>query len=72
MLYICYKSKEERIPPEMTIQECVYYTIFYVHSLLLYIVPVNYTKLLYGHKDSLKIIKYNATNSQYAFNHYST
>ena len=31
----------------MTIQECVYYTIFSVHSLLLYIVSVTYTKFLY-------------------------
>ena len=45
MFYICYKSKN--IPPEMTIQECVYYTIFSVHSLLQYIVSVTYTKFLY-------------------------
>ena len=31
----------------MTIQECVYYTIFSVHSLLQYIVSVTYTKFLY-------------------------
>ena len=31
----------------MTIQECVYYTIFSVHSLLQYIVPVTYTKFLH-------------------------
>ena len=31
----------------MTIQECVYYTIFRVHSLLQYNVSVTYTKLLY-------------------------
>ena len=31
----------------MTIQECLYYTIFSVHSLLQYIVPVTYTKFLY-------------------------
>ena len=35
------------IPPEMTIQEWVYYTIFSVHSLLQYIVSVTYTKFLY-------------------------
>ena len=35
------------MPPEMTIQECVYYTIFSVHSLLQYIVSVTYTKFLY-------------------------
>ena len=31
----------------MTIQECVYFTIFSVHSLLQYIVSVTNTKLLY-------------------------
>ena len=31
----------------MTIQECVYYTIFSVHYLLQYIVSVTYTKFLY-------------------------
>ena len=31
----------------MTIQECVYYTIFSVHSLLQNIVSVTYTKFLY-------------------------
>ena len=45
MFYIC--SKTKNIPPEMTIQECVHYTIFSVHSLLQYIVSVTYTKFLY-------------------------
>ena len=31
----------------MTIQECVYYTIFTVHYLLQYIVSVTYIKFLY-------------------------
>ena len=31
----------------MTSQECVYYTIFSVYSLLQYIVSVTYTKFLY-------------------------
>ena len=31
----------------MAIHECVYYTIFNVHSLWQYIVSVTYTKLLY-------------------------
>ena len=31
----------------MTIQECVYYTLFSVHSLLQYFVSVTYTKFLY-------------------------
>ena len=35
------------MPPELTIQECVYYTIFSEHSLLQYTVPVTYTKFLY-------------------------
>ena len=36
-----------QIPPEMTIQNCVYYKVFSVHSLLQYIVSVTYTKFLY-------------------------
>ena len=40
-------NQRKNIPPEMTIQECVYYKIFSVHSLLQYIVSVTYTKLLY-------------------------
>ena len=31
----------------MTIQECVYYTIFGVHSLMQYIVSATYTKYLF-------------------------
>ena len=31
----------------MTIQECVYYTIFSVHSMLQYIVSVTYTTFVY-------------------------
>ena len=34
-------------PPEMTIQKCVYYTMFSVLPLLQYIVSVTYTKFLY-------------------------
>ena len=40
-------NQRKNIPPEMTIQECVYFTIFSVHSLLQYIVSVTNTKLLY-------------------------
>ena len=39
MLYIFTKQRKN-IPPEKAIQECVYYTIFSVHSLLQYIVSV--------------------------------
>ena len=46
MFYIV-TNQRKNIPPEMTIQECVYYTIFSVHSLLQYIVSVTYTKFLY-------------------------
>ena len=46
MFYTSYKSKKN-IPPEMTIQECLYYTIFSVHFLLQYIVSVTCTKFLY-------------------------
>ena len=40
-------NQRKNILPEMTIQECVYYTIFNVRSLLQYIVSVTYTKFLY-------------------------
>ena len=46
MFYI-FTHQRKNTPPEMTIQECVYYTIFSVHSLLQYIVSVAYTKFLY-------------------------
>ena len=45
MFYIFYKSKKN-IPSKMTIQECVYYTIFSILSLLQYIVSVTYSKFL--------------------------
>ena len=41
------KNQRKNMPFEMTIQECVYYTIFSVHTLLQYIVSVTYTKFLY-------------------------
>ena len=47
IFYIFFTNQRKNIPPEMSIQECVYYTIFSVHSLLLYIVSVTYTKFLY-------------------------
>ena len=52
MFYICYKSKKEHTTWNdnsgmRVFQECVYYTIFSVHSLLQYIVSVTYTKFLY-------------------------
>ena len=40
-------NQRKNIPPEMAIQECVYYTLFSVHSLLQYIVSATYTKFLY-------------------------
>ena len=40
-------NQRKNIPPEMTIQKCVYYTLFSVHSLLQYIVSVTCTKFLY-------------------------
>ena len=40
-------SQRKNIPPEMTIHECMHYTIFSVHSLLQYIVSVTYAKFLY-------------------------
>ena len=43
----CVTNQRKNIPPEMTIQECVYFTIFSVHSLLQYIVSVTNTRLLY-------------------------
>ena len=51
-MYFChvlhlFTNQRKNIPPEMAIQECVYYTIFSEHSLLQYIVSVTYTKFLY-------------------------
>ena len=40
-------NQRKNKPPGMAIQECVYYTIFSVHSLLQYNVSVTYTKFLY-------------------------
>ena len=40
-------NQRKDIPPEMTFQQCVYYTFFSVHSLLQYVVSVTYTKFLY-------------------------
>ena len=42
-----FTNQRKDIPPEMTFQECVYYTIFSAHSLLQYIVSVAFTKFLY-------------------------
>ena len=47
MFYFFFTNQRMNIPPEMTIQECVHYTIVSVHSLLQYIVSVAYTKFLY-------------------------
>ena len=61
------------MPPEMTIQECVYYTVFSVHSLLQYTVSVTYTKFLYmDMRIALKSLNEMQQNSQYAFSHYRT
>ena len=46
-LFTFVTNQRKNIPPEMTIQECVYYTLFSVHSLLQYIVSVTYTTFLY-------------------------
>ena len=40
-------NQRKNLPPEITIQECVYYTIFSQHSLLKYFVSVTFTKFLY-------------------------
>ena len=47
MFNIFFTNQRKNIPPEVAIQECVYYTIFSKHSLLQYIVSVTYTKFLY-------------------------
>ena len=66
-------NQRKNIPPEMTIQECVYYTIFSVHSLLQYIVSVTYTKFLYmGMTIALKSLNEIKANSQNAFTNYTT
>ena len=54
----------------MTIQECVYCTIFSVHSLLQYIVSVTYTKFLYMDM-TIALESFNEMQ-QTAFNHYTT
>ena len=46
-MFVMFTNQRKNIPPEMAIQECVYNTIFSVHSLLQYIVSVTYTKFLY-------------------------
>ena len=46
MFYI-FTNQRKNFPPEMTIKDCVYYTIFRLHSLLQYVVSVTYTKFLY-------------------------
>ena len=48
-------NQRKNIPPAMTIQECVYYTLFSVHSLLQYIVSVICSKFLY--MDMTKALK---------------
>ena len=39
-------NQRKNTPPEMTIKERVYYTIFSVQSLLQYVLSVTYTKFL--------------------------
>ena len=46
-MFYFFTNQRKNIPPELTIQECVYLIIFRVHSLLQYIVSVTYTKLFY-------------------------
>ena len=46
MFYIV-TIQRKNIPPEMAIQECVFDTIFSIHSVLQYIVSVTYSKFLY-------------------------
>ena len=56
MFYI-FTNQRKNIPPEMAIQESVYYTIISVHSQLQYIVSVTYTKFLYmGMTIALKLL----------------
>ena len=47
VMYTFVTNQRKNTPLEMAIQECVYYTIFSVHSLLQFIVSVTYTKFLY-------------------------
>ena len=57
----------------MAIQECVYYTIFSIHSLLLYIVSVTYTKFLYmDMKIALIILNEMQKTVSMRYNHYFT
>ena len=47
MFYIFFTNQRKNIPHEMSIQGCVYNTIFSEHALLKCIVSVTYTKFIY-------------------------
>ena len=71
--FIFVTNQRKNIAPEMAIQECVYYTIFSIHSLLLYIVSVTYTKFLYmDMKIALKLLNEMQQTLSMHYNHYFT
>ena len=71
MFYICYKSmKEHTIWIDNSVLR-VLNTFQCTFSAAIYCICDLYLILIYGHDDSLKIIEWNATNSPYAFNHYT-
>ena len=72
MFYICYKSKKEHTTWNDNSGMRVFHNFQCTFSAAIYCICDKYQIVIYGHDDSLKIIKWNATNSQYAFNHYIT
>ena len=72
MFYICYKSKKTHTMwndiSAMRVLNILQCTL----SAAIYCICDLYWILIYGHDDRLKIIKWNAANSQYAFNHLTT
>ena len=72
MFYIFYKSKKEHTTWNGNSGMRVLHTFQCTFSAAIYCICDLYLILIYGHDDSLKIIKWNAANSQYSFNHYTT
>ena len=72
MFYICYKSKKEHTTWNDNSGMRVLHNFQCTFYAAIYCICVLYLILIYGHDDSLKPIKWNAANSQYAFNHYTS
>ena len=72
MFYIFYKSKKEHTTWNGNSGMRVLHNFQFTFSAAIYCICDLYSILIYGHDDSLKIIKWNAATSQYSFNHYTT